>query len=163
MLCSSCAPSSHGLISWRVQITNVASKLLLEQLGIIVDAADSGEEAMAIVERPGPISPVFDLLVIDVQLPGVSGYAFVSWYRERCKARQQPCGRLVALTAEPDEATCREFGFDACLPKPLSNACITELLQGLLPVRSPSHESSLSSDVAENGVIQANCVWRRVP
>ena len=96
---------------------------------------------MAIIERPAPRS--YDVLVIDVQLPGVSGYALVSWYRERCKARQQSCGRLVALTADPDEVTCREFGFDACLPKPLSNACIVELLQGLLAVRSPCGVSTL--------------------
>ena len=59
----------------------------------------------------------------------LSGYALCSWYKDMCRAAGRAIGYVVAITADPDDQTCREFGIDRCLAKPLSTACIVEMLR----------------------------------
>jgi len=106
------------------EVTLLATELLLQQQGLVLDTATSGEEAMEALSKRD-----YDLLLVDVQLPGVSGYALCSWYKEMCSESARACGRVVAVTADPDEQTCKEFGIDLCLPKPLSTHTIVQLLR----------------------------------
>ena len=105
-------------------MTLLGSELLLQQQGLWVDTAKSGEAGIAMLEKRE-----YDLLLFDVNLPDISGYALCSWYKELCRREGKPCGFVAAVTADPDNQTCREFGIDQCLPKPLSSVCIVDLLR----------------------------------
>ena len=129
-------------------MTLLASELLMQQQGLCIDTAASGEEAMRMLDKRD-----YDLLLVDIELPGMSGYALCSWYRDMCREEERASGYVVAITADPDIEACREFGIDQCLPKPLSNTCIVELLHRLWAVRgSPTRSTSVtytSPDVPE--------------
>ena len=54
------------------------------------------------------LPPRYDLVVLDLQLPGMSGYAIASWFRDHCAAASRMDGvryrrpLLVAVSADPD-------------------------------------------------------------
>jgi len=135
--------NTSGIFAGRVilvddcEVTLSMSELLLQQQGLCIDTASSGEQAMDMLAKRD-----YDLLLIDVHLPGLSGYALCSWYKDMCKGEGRAIGYVVAVTSDPDDATCREFGIDQCLSKPLSTACITGLLKAHWAKRSgasPAH------------------------
>ena len=90
------------------------------------EMAYDGNEALAKVEEHRP-----DLILLDIGLPGMSGY-------DVCRAiRQQPWGRgvvIVALTGwgqEEDRRRSKEAGFDAHLVKPVPRETLLKLLDGV--------------------------------
>jgi len=107
------------------EITRTATDLIFQQVGLIIDTAPNGEEAVLMLNRRE-----YDLLVLDVHLPQMSGYALCSWYKCMCRTRGQKTGYVVAVTANPDPQACAEFEIDACLPKPLSTAYLVDALRG---------------------------------
>jgi len=84
------------------------------------------------------LPPRYDLVVLDLQLPGMSGYAIASWFRDHCAAASRMDGvryrrpLLVAVSADPDLEACRDYGFDRCFPKPLTAELITSLSRRFL-------------------------------
>ena len=89
---------------------------LLEKGGHAVVTAGNGFEAIVAYE-----SGQFDLILMDVQMPLMDGFAAV----EEIRQREQATGRripIVALTAHAmkgDEERCLEAGMDAYLSKPI--------------------------------------------
>jgi two-component system sensor histidine kinase RpfC len=89
-------------------------KNLLGRAGHQIEIAVDGGAALAALDKDG-----FDLALIDLNMPGVSGDAVAKLHRLRHPGAHLP---LVALTADATEATemlCREAGFDAVLTKPI--------------------------------------------
>ena len=78
----------------------------------------------------------FDLLLFDVNLPTMSGYALCSWYKTMCRSRGRKAGYVVAVTADPDDGNCASFGLDRCLAKPIGTAGVVELMQGFWKANS---------------------------
>ena len=83
-----------------------------------VEVADSGAEALSLVQAWTP-----DLLVIDLHLPDVSGYALLPALRSRMATP------ATAFLCTADEATlveqpAREAGFDGCWTKPVHLAAV---------------------------------------
>lgn len=92
-------------------------KNLLGRAGHTVEVTTDGGSALAALENAG-----FDLALIDLNMPSVSGDAVAKLYRLRHPGTRLP---LVALTADATEETeilCREAGFDAVLTKPIEAA-----------------------------------------
>ena len=92
-----------------------------------IDTAENGERAMALLQNEGR---QYDLVLVEVELPGaLSGYALCSWYKEACRRERRRSPPFVAVTADPDDETCRAFNIDRCLPKPLTSQCAKHALQ----------------------------------
>jgi CheY-like chemotaxis protein len=73
----------------------------------------------------------FDLLVTDVELPGMDGLALTRAVRERERVEQRPHLPIVAATAhvgEADQHRLFEAGVDAHLPKPFA---VVELMKAI--------------------------------
>jgi CheY-like chemotaxis protein len=85
---------------------------LLDQDGHEAVTAASGVEALALLEQ----AP-FDLVLMDLHMPGMDGIAALHAIRAR-----HPRLPVVAVTADLSpgaEAECRGAGFDGVLAKPL--------------------------------------------
>ena len=117
-------PNVRVLLVEDDEITRTATDLVFCQFGLNIDSCTSGEQAIELLEKRD-----FDLILVDVNLPNMSGYALASWYKDMCRQSGRPAGYVVAVTAEPDAEACAEFQIDSCLPKPLSTACVAEALQ----------------------------------
>jgi two-component system, sensor histidine kinase and response regulator len=90
---------------------------LLARLGHEVRLAEDGFDAVASFEREGP----FDLVLMDVQMPGMDGLEATASIRE-IQARQGRRCPIVALTAfamKGDRDRCLAAGMDEHLAKPI--------------------------------------------
>lgn len=97
----------------------------LEAEGFAVDVAVDGEEAVQRTEDAG-----YDVIVLDVMLPGVDGYAVCSRLREQ--GDWTPILMLTARNGEQDEAGALDIGADDFLAKPFSYAVLLARLRALL-------------------------------
>lgn len=104
------------------RIAATAVERLFQSLGFWIDSAIDGETAMSLLA-----SRQYALVLLDVELPSMSGYAVASWYKDHCKSNGLRPATVVAVTATPDIEACREFGIDRCLPKPLTSEVVTQL------------------------------------
>ncbi|HUO09220.1 MAG TPA: ATP-binding protein [Phycisphaerae bacterium] len=90
--------------------------LLLRRAGAKVTTADNGRYAMGLTLDATREGQPFDLILMDMQMPEMDGYAATRRLRERGYT-----GRIMALTAHTmpgDRERCLAEGCDEYLPKP---------------------------------------------
>jgi DNA-binding response OmpR family regulator len=96
-----------------------------EAEGFEVDVAESGEAAMAFFEQR-----TTDILVLDVMLPGISGFEVARRLRE--KGNFVPTLMLTARGRPEDVLKGFESGADDYLPKPFDLSILLARVRGLL-------------------------------
>jgi DNA-binding response OmpR family regulator len=99
----------------------------LEAEGYQVQVVDSGEAAL---ESLRPESPPFDVVILDVMLPGIDGFAVMSEMRQR--GQFVPTLMLTARGHPDDVLRGFAAGADDYLPKPFELAILTARISGLL-------------------------------
>ena len=103
---------------------------LLEKLGHQVTLVDSG---LGVLERAS--REAFDVILMDVQMPGLDGLAATRQLRLR-ELTQGGHVPIIAMTARAmagDRERCLEAGMDDYLAKPIDSAQLRELLQRYQP------------------------------
>jgi PAS domain S-box-containing protein len=105
---------------------------MLEHWGVHVTQADDGPQALAAVERAARAGQPFDAVLMDVQMPGMSGYEATRLLRKRWSLLQLPIVALTAaaLTSERERAT--EIGMNDFLTKPIDANKLRMALQRVL-------------------------------
>jgi two-component system sensor histidine kinase RpfC len=99
-------------------------KGILEYMGLDVNFANNGIEALKRLKEE-----VFDLLIVDIQMPGMSGFEVIS----RCKLLFSGKSRIPIVVVTGDvtkevQDECNELGVDRFLSKPVES----ERLQGVV-------------------------------
>ena len=87
----------------------------LQEEGFAVDTAASGEDALAWIA-----STPYDLLLLDLMLPGISGFELCRLLRSR--GNPTPILALTARDAVPDRVEGLDAGADDYLVKPFAFA-----------------------------------------
>lgn len=115
----------------------------LSKAGADVVTADSGSRAMKLVAEQD-----FDLVLLDVEMPDISGPAVAKTLRERNVTIP-----IIAYTGCDDEATreeCMAAGCSAVLIKPLSKADLIRAVAEFLAVEEPiTSKHAGNPDMAE--------------
>ena len=88
---------------------------VLEFAGLSVVAVTTGEEALAEVDRACP-----DVVLMDLQLPGIDGHATLSRLRENPLTADDPVVAVSALAMAADRTRALDAGFDGFIEKPIS-------------------------------------------
>jgi signal transduction histidine kinase len=105
--------------------------MLLRLLGNDVDTAHDGEQALQAVAAYRP-----DAVLLDIGLPGMSGYDVARAVRVRPELGQPVLIALTGFGSEEDRRQSRESGFNAHLVKPVELTALQALLaEGVLPDR----------------------------
>jgi signal transduction histidine kinase/CheY-like chemotaxis protein len=109
---------------------NVVNRMIgaemLKSFGVEVMEAEDGAQALTLVQ-----SQRVDLVLMDIQMPVLDGYAATRALRERESRLRLPRVPIVALTAnafDEDAVQSLAAGMDAHLAKPYSRAQLRELL-----------------------------------
>lgn len=100
--------------------------IILTSLGIEVETASNGVEAVAAVRRGG-----FDLVLMDVHMPEMDGLAATQVIRQEQsdRLRRIPILALTANVLEDQIKRCLDAGMDGHLAKPIQVAELGEALQ----------------------------------
>jgi CheY-like chemotaxis protein len=135
--------AEDNLINQRVLVA------MLEKRGHSVSVVDNGLDAVNVWEKGG-----FDLILMDLQMPVMSGLDAVIEIRAREEAFGLPPVPVFALTAqaqEDDRTRCLEAGMDAYMSKPLKLDDLAALLRGCRrePAFDPEHALELFGGDAE--------------
>jgi CheY-like chemotaxis protein len=107
-------------------VNQVVALEFLTLMGVRARVAADGEEALAQCESEAP-----DLVLMDIQMPGIDGLETTRRLRSRQRTgelRHFPVIALTALGHESDLAASRAAGMDAHVVKPVDFAQLSELL-----------------------------------
>jgi two-component system cell cycle response regulator DivK len=88
---------------------------LLEAHGYQTSGTSNGFEALELVRKLRP-----DLILMDIQLPQVSGLEVTRWIKDDPELRAIPVVAVTAFAMKGDEERIREGGCEAYLSKPIS-------------------------------------------
>lgn len=104
-----------------------AMRDLLERQGYTVVEAIDGAAALAEIDRTNP-----DLVILDLNLPGVDGYTVLSQVRSRETTRNLPVIVLTAKGDEDNEVRVLQLGADDFLTKPFRSRALAARLETAL-------------------------------
>ncbi|MBM7786740.1 response regulator [Tenggerimyces flavus] len=99
---------------------------VLQYAGYEVVSARTGEEGLAAAERYEP-----DLVLMDLQLPGIDGTEALRRLRENDE-RRVPVVAVTAFAMQADRDRAFEAGFDGYLEKPISIRALPAQVQSFL-------------------------------
>ncbi|WP_259780042.1 response regulator [Aestuariispira ectoiniformans] len=88
---------------------------LLEARGYDILETRDGMEALKMAREKKP-----DLILMDIQLPEVSGLEVTKWLKEDDELRAIPVIAVTAFAMKGDEEKIREGGCEAYIAKPIS-------------------------------------------
>ncbi|TVR46378.1 MAG: response regulator [Planctomycetota bacterium] len=112
------------------QINQRMAAHLLKRLGAEVTLASDGHEALRLSSAEG-----LDLVLMDVQMPHMDGFAATAAIRQREAEQLRPRLPIIALTAnamEGDRGRCLSAGMDDYLSKPLRRENLIQVVSRLL-------------------------------
>jgi len=102
-------------------------KDLLERDGYVIAEARDGVQALDEVDRHAP-----DIIVLDLNLPGLDGYSVLQQLRSRPATRSIPVMVLTAKGDEDNEVRVFELGADDFLTKPFRARALSARLEAVL-------------------------------
>ena len=114
------------LIEDEPNIIEAISFILLRD-GWRVDTHSNGQTALDAVRAKRP-----DLVILDVMLPGMSGYDILRGLREDADFRDLPVLMLTARGQTKDREMAERIGANRFMTKPFSNAEVLEAVRALV-------------------------------
>jgi two-component system cell cycle response regulator DivK len=105
---------------------------VLEYAGFTVLVAMTGEEAVARAQVAAP-----DLILMDLQLPGIDGHAALALLREDERTTDIPVVALTAFAMAKDRDRAMAAGFDGYLEKPINVRLFPDQVREHLRTEAP--------------------------
>tara|TARA_R110002049_G_scaffold53368_2_gene149386 strand:- start:230 stop:604 length:375 start_codon:yes stop_codon:yes gene_type:complete len=107
-------------------------EFLMEQAGFEVVTAEDGEQALARVSDSQP-----DLLLLDISLPGISGFDVLERLRSEEATSDLAIIMLTAHGRDVEREKGMALGADDYITKPFSTQALVEKVKKLLMKESP--------------------------
>ena len=95
----------------------VIASAMLSRWGVEVTAATSGREALELIDRE---RGCFDLVLMDLHMPGMSGFEVTIALRTQYLPKTLPIVALTAAAFENDREYCQSVGMNDFVTKPVS-------------------------------------------
>jgi two-component system cell cycle response regulator DivK len=103
---------------------------ILEFRGYRVSVAENAEDGLAMAAAEPP-----DLVLMDIQLPGMNGIQALAKLREADSTRRIPVVAFTASVMPSDRHTIMGAGFNAFLSKPIAMKEFTETVAAQIAAR----------------------------
>ncbi len=100
---------------------------LIEGIGYKTVETRNGLEAIDLARKHRP-----DLILMDIQLPEVSGLEVTKWLKEDDELRSIPVIAVTAFAMKGDEERIRQGGCEAYMSKPISVGKFIETVKSYL-------------------------------
>jgi signal transduction histidine kinase/ActR/RegA family two-component response regulator len=98
-------------------VNQEVSRSLLEDVGLCVDLASDGREAVEFARRG-----VYQLILLDVQMPNLNGLDAAREIRRDSLNRETPILAMTANAFDEDRKNCLDAGMDEHISKPIDPA-----------------------------------------
>jgi signal transduction histidine kinase/DNA-binding response OmpR family regulator len=133
-------PDENALADARIllaednDINQEVAREILESAGAEVLLAETGEAAVAALENPAGRPP--DVVLMDVQMPELDGYAATERIRAREAQTERPRRPIIAMTAHAmaqEREKCLQAGMDDHIAKPMDPEHLVRTVAAWLP------------------------------
>jgi signal transduction histidine kinase/CheY-like chemotaxis protein/HPt (histidine-containing phosphotransfer) domain-containing protein len=108
-------------------------------------AASSGEEAVQAAERGG-----FDLILMDVQMPGIDGTEATRRIRAMDSQRRMPIIGLTAHSGAVMRKRCLDAGMDLVLHKPVDLSRLLLRIREMIKAAGPAEDARIEAGASEH-------------
>ena len=105
---------------------------VLESAGMDVNALRNGEAVIPTLQKALEAKDFFDLAIIDIQMPGMSGYEVAKVIRGVKSSIQDFSMIALSSLMDQDARKCRQAGFDGFLSKPIRRDKLFQMVERLL-------------------------------
>jgi PAS domain S-box-containing protein len=105
---------------------------LLERWGAVVDQADDGAHALRAIDNAWHSGDPFDIVLMDVQMPGMSGHEVTRRLRQRYDRQTLPVVALTAAALVSEREDAMAAGMNDFLTKPIDAERLRQTLQRVL-------------------------------
>ncbi|MFZ0257980.1 MAG: ATP-binding protein [Gammaproteobacteria bacterium] len=127
--------STHRVLVVDDEMKNLLELVpVLEHWGLEVTAAGDGTEALETLAADGD----FDLVLMDIMMPGMGGFDVIARLRARAKLREVPVVALITRADQLDRQACLARGADDVLIKPVNPMELRDLLADYLKTPASS-------------------------
>ncbi len=141
----------HGLAVLIVD-DNATNRMILRELAMKWEMkptlCESGEEALTLLEYAHSQGTPFPLVLLDSQMPGMSGFEVAEHLREKPHLGHAMVIMLTSAGLRGEGARCRALGIRAYLPKPARRADLLEAMKLILSTPAASGDARDSGDAA---------------
>lgn len=100
---------------------------VLQHAGFTVVSAATGEEGVIIATEQPP-----DLVLMDLQLPGITGTEALRRLRSHPSSRGVPVVAVTAFAMRKDRKLAKDAGFDGFVEKPISTRALPAQVERFL-------------------------------
>ncbi|MBF0627382.1 MAG: response regulator [Magnetococcales bacterium] len=114
-------------------INRLVAEELLKGVGIVVESAENGHEVMRKLEKAS-----YDLVLMDIQMPEMDGYAATRLLRADARFRELPILAMSAHALQEDRAQSLALGMNDHLTKPIDKQRLFAALVQWIPCRDRS-------------------------
>ena len=137
-------PALNGLLVEDIELNVVVARSVLEKPGSSVEVAMTGQEALTMFDPDE-----FDLVLLDIQLPDMTGLDVARELRKKYIGRDLP--PLIALTANVlrDKKEYLDAGMDDVLSKPLAVPALTAVIKQYWDYQDEPELTMADSDAQE--------------
>ncbi len=127
--------SLHILVAEDNPVNQVLILRFLKKQGHFPELAQDGQQAIRMAD-----TGEFDVVLMDVQMPGMDGLEATATIRAREKERgtHLPIFAMTAYAMKYDEERCLAAGMDGYISKPVSLRAIQRVLDGITPAQRNS-------------------------
>ncbi|MFO1218455.1 MAG: PAS domain S-box protein [Burkholderiaceae bacterium] len=126
---SSTLAGAHVLLVEDNPVNMLVARTMLEQWGLRIEAAADGQEALDAVAAAAQRGDAFDAVLMDVQMPGMSGYEATQRLREHHPAQELPVIALTAAALVSEREQALALGMNDFLTKPIDGEKLFAVLQ----------------------------------
>jgi CheY-like chemotaxis protein len=102
-------------------------RIVTQEFGARVALAGTCEEALRLAEQT-----TYDLILLDLLMPGIGGYEVLRLMRERGANRATPILVVSVMSNHESMERCRLLGATAFLAKPVDRELVTTMLRSLI-------------------------------
>ena len=118
---------------------------LLEAHGVETVQARDGKNVLALARENNP-----DLILMDIQLPEVSGLEVTKWLKEDDELKSIPVVAVTAFAMKGDEQKIRDGGCEDYISKPISVIKFIEMVQKFLTNEDAPSDPDSDSDKSDD-------------
>ena len=116
-------------------VNQEVARQMLQKRGYLVTIASNGREAVDLVSE----SEVFDVVLMDIQMPEMDGFQATAAIREMEKngTRRTPIVAMTAHAMKGDRERCLQAGMDGYVSKPVQSKVLYETIETIIAARAP--------------------------